>query len=179
MTNSSSKRHSELNPTLSQAEALFREGWRLLDAGDDRRGARALLESARLGHVEAQQGVGYLFDVGKGVRRSVETAFKWYKIAARAGDAAAAANIGTLYKEQNKRTVAMRWFERALRLGIPDVLLEIAQLRDSTSCGRKSARADLRRLLRRKDVIQATREEAEALLRTLVRPSNIKQHRKQ
>ena len=73
-----------------RAEKRLSEAWGLLDAGRDRQGYRALLEAACMGHVEAQQGVGYLFDVGRGVRRSVKKALYWYRKAARAGDTAAA-----------------------------------------------------------------------------------------
>lgn len=152
-----------------QAEELFREGWRLLDAGKDRRGYLALLESARRGHVEAQQGLGYLFDVGRGVRRSVKDALYWYRRAARAGDGAAAGNIGILYRDRRSRALAMRWFRKAVELGVSDVLLEIARLEASSARGRRAAILTLRRLLACRDVLDSTREEAEELLLDLTR----------
>ena len=81
------------------AEALFVAAWTLLDSGHARRGFQKLMGAARLGHLAAQQGVGYLYDVGQGVKRSRTKAFYWYRRAARRGDACAATNIGILYKE--------------------------------------------------------------------------------
>ena len=151
------------------AEELFREGWRLLDDGDTRSGSRVLLAAAQMGHLEAQQGVGYLHDVGKGLTRSVEKALYWYRKAARRGDAAAATNIGLLYRERHANAVAMRWFRKALALGNSDALIEIAKLQATSPRGHRRAIAGLRHLVARKDITESTREEAEILLRELNR----------
>ena len=173
MSSASTKHDTESVLTRRRAEERFREAWRLLNAGLDHRGYRALLEAARMGHVEAHQGVGSLFDIGRGVRRSVKKALYWYRMAARAGDAAAAANIGILYRDSRSPALAMRWFKKALEMGDADVLLEIARLQLASPRGRRAAVLSVRRLLAAEGIIEATREEAQDLLSELTRLTSL------
>lgn len=153
--------------TEEQAEALFREGWRLLDMGRDQDGCAVLLQAAKLGHTEAQQSVGYLRDIGRGVGRSRRAALFWYRKAARAGDSAAAGNIGILYREAKNLELARRWLRRAVTLGHTDMLLELARLEAATRVRRPAALEALRALLAAENIAEATREEARALLARL------------
>lgn len=141
----------------------------LLDAGFAARGFRVLLRAALAGDISAMLGVGNQFYVGIGTRPSTHEALRWYRAAASKEDAAAAHNIGLVYLEQNKRQLARRWFDRSLRLGNRDVLLDLARLEPNSSAGRRRAIARLRALLSSEPdtTLEASRDEATALLARL------------
>ena len=102
--------------------------WKVLDAGRPSAGFKSLMAAARLGDVASQQMVGYLYDVGRGVRRSRTKAFYWYRRAARRSDPCAASNIGILYKEPGSFRLARFWLKRSNGLGLTDALLDLAKL---------------------------------------------------
>ena len=52
----------------------------------------------------------------------------WYRRAVRQGQAAAANNIGTIYRDEGRLRLAIRWFAKAADLGDGDALLEMAKL---------------------------------------------------
>ena len=66
--------------------------------------SRLYRAAAERGHVGAQSMLGYLYVTGEGVPRDGTTGYLWLALAARAGDAAAAANLErltpTLTREQ-------------------------------------------------------------------------------
>jgi TPR repeat protein len=141
----------------------FDEAWRLLEAGKVS-AARALFERAsRAGESGAALMVGYCWDTG--VPRSRDKALHWYRRAVADGDAAAASNIGTVFRDEGKIAIAMRWFRRALAMGHGDALIEIAKLQGGPSAEGKAAQESLRRLLAHPSVIPVSREEALALLK--------------
>jgi TPR repeat protein len=57
------------------------------------------------------------YDAGQGVRPSQRQALRWYRKAASAGDASAAHNIATVYRERGDSLRAIRWLQEAIRLG--------------------------------------------------------------
>jgi TPR repeat protein len=110
--------------------------------------------------------VGYFYDEGLGVGRSIPKAQLWYRRAYRAGNAAAAVNLGLLCKGRGDYAGARRWFRKALLSGDDDGALELAK----TYVGKQAtARAIpyLRVARRSKRVSEATREEATRLLESL------------
>lgn len=151
----------------SETETLFLKAWALLDSGKNEAGFETLLQAARRGHLGAQVGVGYLYDIGKGTKRSQKTALAWYRRAVRRGDSSAACNIGTVYRARKSNARAMFWFRRAVALGNADALLEIARLEAESGNNRKDALRHLTQLLRHKDIAEVTREDAKALLAEL------------
>jgi TPR repeat protein len=89
---------------------------------------RLFFAAAKAGDSRAQLNVGYLYDTGQGVVRSRALALQWYRKAVRGGEAAAANNIGTIYRDEGRLRLAVRWFEKAAAMGDGDAVLEVAKL---------------------------------------------------
>ncbi len=128
------------------------------------------LEAAKAGDTRAQMNIGYLYDTGQGVRASRTQAMHWYRKAARQGKAAAATNIGAIYRDEGRLRLALRWFERAVALGDADALLDMAVLQSGPLKDAAGARRLLSRALRSKRVSADSRERAERLLSELGEP---------
>ncbi|HKJ82910.1 MAG TPA: tetratricopeptide repeat protein [Mariprofundaceae bacterium] len=79
------------------------------------------LKAAKMGDLDAQSSLGYLYHTGKGVTRNERTAAMWYHKAAQHGAADAQSNLGVMYykgtgvPQNNVR--AMVWLMRAKRNG--------------------------------------------------------------
>ena len=148
--------HEDRQPSFSNA-------WELIDSGKKRAGFEMMLKVAQTGDDSAQQVVGYLYDKGIGTRKSRAKAKFWYRIAARGGSAAAASNLGIMFKKESRRR-ALYWFNKAVRMGLEDTILDIVQFRRPSKRSDREARIQLQRMLRSKDLAPITREQAEALL---------------
>jgi hypothetical protein len=72
--------------------------------------------------------LGHAYDVGQGVRRSKRKALRWYRLAVAQGEAAAANNIGTVYRDRGDLIRSLKWFSRAARMGDSGANLAIGQL---------------------------------------------------
>ncbi len=89
--------------------------------GDDARAYTIWAERAEEGDAEAANYLGILHQMGRGVDRDPEAAFRWYRRAALAGHAAAQRNLGNLYEaglgvEQNNQ-LAYGWYHFAAEQG--------------------------------------------------------------
>ena len=58
-----------------------------------------LKKRAVQGDTSAQSRLGYVYEVGEGVRKNIRTAVEWYKKAAKAGDPGAQLNLGRCYRD--------------------------------------------------------------------------------
>ncbi len=121
-----------MRPTnKSKAEALFIRADSEEEKGRFHSAFRLMLAAAKLGDIGAQTNVGNYYDNGKGVRRNRSAALYWYKRAYRRGEAAAAHNIGTVWRDAENFKRAMYWFQRAIAMNggeDGDASLEIAKL---------------------------------------------------
>lgn len=95
---------------------------KLLEAEDYESSFRLLLPLAHKDMVRAQESVGLMYQIGLGVDRNVDEAFRWLQRAANAGSGVAAHNLGTLYQTcEPERPIdkgqSEHWFERARNLG--------------------------------------------------------------
>ena len=83
--------------------------------------AKELRKSAQEGNVMAQNGLGLLYKVGKGVPQSYGQAKKWFEEAAKQGHAEAQVNLGTLYLHGDappqSAQMALFWFSRSAEQG--------------------------------------------------------------
>ncbi len=145
-------------------EESFAEASRLLEEGRFRTAIPRLERAARGGLAAAQVMLGYCYDNGSGTVRSRQRALFWYRKAALAGDPAAAANIGSVFLREGKKALAIRWLLVAVRLGLPEALLDVARLQGGPSAATPTAQGSLRRLLRHKRLIPEVRETAQELL---------------
>ncbi len=145
-------------------DTLFRQADALMQRGRLEEAFRLFLRGARAGDSSCQLNVGYLYDVGRGVRRSRERALYWYRKGARRREGAAASNIATLYRDEGRPRLAARWFEKAVAWGDFDALLGLAKLYlgPLKDCAR--ARRALSRIRRhRGHTTEHSQEEAAAL----------------
>jgi TPR repeat protein len=123
MSNSRPTRRQPVNPEL-----IFRRADEKWSRGELRPALKLFLQAAKNGDRAAQLNVGYFYDRGIGVRRNREEALYWYKRAYRRGDASAAANIGTIWRDAGESRRALSWFKKAVRLGDDGGNLEIARI---------------------------------------------------
>jgi len=137
----------------------------LADEGKNREAVQLLWKAARAGNLSAQLNLGFHLATGRGVRRSRDKALYWYKRAAGGGHAAAAANVGFIYRDERRSRLALRWFEKAIALGDEDAMLEVAKLCLGVLADTKKAKRLLSRVLASKKVTLATQEEAVRLKR--------------
>ncbi len=89
----------------------------LQERGDVRAAFRSLLRAAQRGDRRAYLNLGYAYDVGLGIRKSKRRAVRWYRRAVAAGEAAAAHNIATVYRDRDDVAGTLRWLQRAVELG--------------------------------------------------------------
>jgi len=94
--------------------------------GQLRNAFRLFLVAANASDKASQLNVGYFYDNGVGTKRNREEALRWYKRAYRRGDASAANNIGTIWRDEQKPKRALSWFQPAVKLGDDGSNLEIA-----------------------------------------------------
>jgi TPR repeat protein len=156
--NGKGREQAALDQLFVRASASWEEG-KLTSA------FRLFLAGAKAGDYGARLNLGTFYADGIGVKRNRPKALYWYRLA---GDGAAARNIGVVYREQNKLSQALAWFERAVKLKDLDANLDIAQIHAQRG-DRARALPYLRRVLRAKplQVTEASREEAEGLLKRL------------
>lgn len=80
--------------------------------------------AAKLGHIEAQVNLGYLFETGKGVSQNIPQAISWYQKAANQGNPIAQFNLAVLYENLKSTTSqtledAISWYQKAAKQGLP------------------------------------------------------------
>jgi len=148
---------------------MFVRADKMSDRGQLRDAFRLFLAAAKAGDKASQLNVGCFYDEGKGVRRNRSAALYWYKRAYRRGDASAANNIGTIWRDENNSQRALSWFRRAVKLGSDDSNLEIAKhyLQNERDLGR--AVPYLNKVCRSDRVTEDSAEEAKQLLQETMR----------
>jgi uncharacterized protein len=82
------------------------------------------------GETEAQAELGWLYDQGKGVRKSYRRAFQWYLKAAQRGNRVAQYNLSLCYLlgqgiAPDERE-AFRWVQKSAKTGYQDAVLALA-----------------------------------------------------
>lgn len=149
---------------VAESDDYLVRAWRFLDRGDLVAARRVLEPAAISGRADAQLMVGYCHDV-RGSRGRAE-ALRWYRKAVAGGEAAAASNIGVVYRDAGQTRLARRWFWRAFKMGLPEAMLELALL----SKGKRRVEL-LRRMLRHKVLTPSVEEEGVELLAAALRPA--------
>lgn len=103
------------------------------------------------------------YDVGRGIRRNVRVAIKWYRRAIRQGDATAAANLATVYRDLGNFKLFHQWHLRAARMGDGDAAVDSGYDYLYAIGARKNLPAAKRRFrlaIRSKHISESGREEA-------------------
>lgn len=131
-----------------------------MDSGAVRDAFELFFAAAKADHLGAQVNLGFLFDTGTGVEKNREKAMYWYRKAARRGEASAANNIGTIFRDEGKWRLSLRWFEKAIELGSAETLLEVAKLWAGPLNQPLKAKQALTTLLEANDISEVCEEEA-------------------
>lgn len=105
----------------TDAQAVF-------DAGDRALAAELWLGAARAGDAEAAFKLAQMHDLGLGLPRDPDAAIRWYGVAADAGLATAAFNLGVLLDQAGRRTEAAGWYSRAAAAGHARAQYNLASL---------------------------------------------------
>jgi len=82
-------------------------------------------QAAQQGSTQAQNSLSKLLSSDEGIPRDLTAAIYWAKRAVAQGDGAAAFNLGTIYRDQGKPLLALRWYQRSASMGDNDALLQI------------------------------------------------------
>ena len=75
------------------------------EAGRLRSAFRLMHAAAKLGAYAATHNLGYMYDVGIGVKKNRNSAMYWYRKSLRKGFAGSANSIGTIYRDERKTTL--------------------------------------------------------------------------
>jgi TPR repeat protein len=148
-------------------EELFVEAERLEDRGDVERAFECLLIAAKQGYAMAQLSVGNFYAAGKGTRKSLSEAARWYKRAYKNGDRDGALNLAIDRRSEKDERGAVFWLKKAISLNNGEAFIELAKI----YIGRKKSRLAAIQLLRDaselgpNDISEDARDEAESLLR--------------
>ncbi|WP_374659560.1 hypothetical protein [Phenylobacterium sp.] len=153
---------------MNDTDALFRLGDAAQDAGDYHAARSAFEQGAALGDMTCLERLAFLHDTGLGAAPDKAFAMRAYqRVWRRTRSTAAANNIAILYREQGRAAAAFRWFARAAEHGDGDAMVEVAKRRLKGHGVRRStdqARRILMRALASRNITEAGREEAAALL---------------
>lgn len=82
-------------------------------------------QAAQQGHASAQCMLSALLSTGDGIVRDLKAAKQWARKAIRQGNATAAFNLGTIYRDQQRPTLAFRCYQQAVRMGDHDAMLQL------------------------------------------------------
>jgi TPR repeat protein len=111
--------------SLRQKNQLFNAASAAWERGDLAQAFALFKRAADLGDRASQVDLGYFYDNGLSVKRNKSKAIEYYHKAYQQGDAGAANNIGTVYRDLGDRRKMLWWFRRAAALGDLDVLLDL------------------------------------------------------
>ncbi len=88
-------------------------------------------KAAHLGDPEAQNGLGVMYSLGRGVEKSKEEAARWYHSAAKQGYSQAMFNLGAAYYNgegvPSDLDLAYAWFLLSQRAGNPEAKDAVAE----------------------------------------------------
>ncbi len=146
----------------------FKDACSAWDSGDLASAFALFSQAADAGDASWQINLGYFYDCGLYVARDRRLALYWYHQAYGQGEAAAASNIATIYRDSRDYGRMIWWWRAAARMGDGDALLEIGRCYESgVPRDRDRAIASYVRLLASDHTTEASREEAETRIKHL------------
>jgi hypothetical protein len=87
----------KIRAAAGSAQARYRLGMTYLEKSEDAAGFKWLVKSAHAGNTAAQNAVGMMYELGRGVSRDYSEAAKWYARSASQGFADGKVDLGNLY----------------------------------------------------------------------------------
>ena len=128
---------------------------------------RALNYWAEQGEASAFAMLGFMYDAGQGTRKNKAKAIFWYQKAYANGEAIAASNLATVYRDSSQPRLEFEWYNRAAELGDGDALVEVGIRYLSGKGTRRNApmaKKCFAAALRSKYICEAGRDTARQLL---------------
>ena len=108
--------------------SLFEKANNALDCGDASKAFHIFMRDVKDGGTDSLNSIGFLYDHGRGVKKSRRLAIQWYRLAASKGYFVACFNLGLVYKNIGRRRLAKFWFKKAYALGDYDAAYELGIL---------------------------------------------------
>jgi tetratricopeptide (TPR) repeat protein len=98
---------------------LTQEGFAEMSENEFANMIKNIIKHAEQGNANAQNLVGEMYFLGKGVKQDYQEAAKWYRKAAEQGDANAQYNLGFMYKNgqgvKQDYQEAAKWYRKAAK----------------------------------------------------------------
>lgn len=95
--------------------------------------------AAGLGHGSSQRQLGNMYASGRGTRKNLELAAKWYREAFRGGNVSGAFNLAIDKRDSGDRKAAIVWFRRAAARNHGGAMIELAKLYRDSGAARNAA----------------------------------------
>ena len=154
----------------AELDDLFRRADQQYEKGKFQSAFRLFLAAAKGGDPSCQTNLGNFYRSGIGVKPNRDLALFWLRRAYRQGSGAAAHNIGNIFHDEQRLNQALAWFERAARQNDGDANLDIAKIYLCKGDKAKSIQYLKKTLKVKRDyVLEESKEEAERLLKVLIR----------
>jgi TPR repeat protein len=115
--------------TEEDDDILFRKASELRERGDNKTAFSLFMKGAKGGYGVCQFMLGYMYDIGEGVKRDPLKALYWYKKAKKEWlqDGALSNNIAIVYEEMGNFVKANYYWKKAIQLGDVEALFTNAQ----------------------------------------------------
>lgn len=153
-----------------KSDRQFKDACSAWDCGNLRRAFELFSQGAEAGDASCQLNLGYFYDCGLHVARDQKLARHWYGQAYRQGEATAASNIATIYRDAHDYRRMTWWWRAAARMGDGDALLDLGRCYESGHGVIKNLERAVQcyvRLLESSHTTEASREAAKIRLRHL------------
>jgi TPR repeat protein len=153
------------------AEELFRDAELREERGDFRGAFKSLLIAAKRGDLLSSLNLGNYYAVGRGVRKDLREAARWYKRAYRLGNSDGALNLSVDLENQGNTRGAIAWLKRAVAMDDGDAHVRLAKIYLKKRNGAETASNLLNQalLLGPGYISDDARDEAKKLLNKIVR----------
>ncbi len=153
------------------AEELFRDAELREERGDFRGAFKSLLIAANRGDLLSILNVGNYYAAGRGVRKDLSEAARWYKRAYRNGVSDGALNLSVDLENQGNTRGAIAWLKRAVAMNDGEAHVRLAKFYLKKRNGTETASNLLKQavLLSPSYISEDGRDEAKALLKKIGR----------
>jgi len=131
-----------------RAHKLSVQAEKLDDTGHYREAFKLLLEAAKLGDTGAQINLGNFYAGGKGTKKNLAEAERWYRKAYKAGSSAGANNLACDRRDSGNIRSAILWFKKAVAMGDGGACIELAKIYRARPNHNRQVATLLRRVLR-------------------------------
>jgi TPR repeat protein len=155
--------------THTSGEDLFRDAELKEERGDFKGAFQSLLLASKMGDFRCQINLGNFYAAGRGTRKDLKEAARWYRRAYRAGNCTGALNLAIDLEKQGNIRGAIKWLRRAEALNDGDACVRLARIYLKKRNGTKTATDLLKKAisLGPSDSSEDTKDQASILLKKI------------